>query len=252
MTMTQRKNRYQAGFVITVEMLLIFTLVILAVLVALAALRNALVDSGLVLRPQLVFDSSAPDSRLVGKVFDFSDSETPRIRRRDPNNGLTVLLGVRPGRFASRAPVFYSGPDCTGVPYVKGPAFLGPVAAVSPALEERLSVFNRLQGIVYAVGAPTAVSVAGTLFRDAPSSTPCTPISACPSAASVYVSSWEYVDALEPGAPPPSASSPSELNPCRDFAAPGPRLGLVLAQDVTDPSSSANILAPFQPPFGVR
>lgn len=240
-----RRLSSQSGFIITVEALFLFTIVVLAVVVALAGLRNALIDSGLVLRPTLVFDSSAPDRILVGKVVDFDDSETPRFLRRDPNTGLTVLLGARVDRFTSHEPVFYSVAGCVGAAYVIAPSAFGPAPgslADVERLEGRVGSFNRMRGAVYAIGfspltvGPVSPYGTGLLFRDDPATAP-----ALTSVASAFVSSWDHTDAA-PGDPDP-------LNPCRSLVDVVP--GLVPALPVTDPAISANLLAPFIPPFVV-
>ena len=164
------RRQRQAGFVITVELLLIFTVVVIAVVVALAAVRNALLDSGVFLRRPLVFDSSATP-RLVGKVLDLDDSEAARVLRRDPNNGLPVLLGVRVDRFASHTPIFYALDGCLGAAYVHDPSSFG--AVLDPEVEERFGFFDELQGVVYAVGAggttgPASPFGPGLLYRNDP------------------------------------------------------------------------------------
>ena len=238
--------RRQAGFVITVELLLIVTIVLLAVVVALLALRNALVDSGVALRRPLVFDNTPPDGRLVGKVVDFDDSETARVLRRDPNNGLAVLLGVRRDRFATHTPVFYAGDSCTGVPYVHDPSSFDVV--LDPEVERRFGFLAELQGVVYAVGAgglvgPASPFGSGLLFRNDPAALPGAPV-----VASVYISTWELADGPLPG---PSTPGTSELSPCRDLL-DGARPGLVPALEVLDPATGANVLRPFVPPFEAR
>ena len=234
------------GFIVTVELLLIFTIVVLAVLVALAALRNALVDSGLVLRPILVFDSTAPDPLLVGPIFDFDGSETPRVLRRDPNNGATVLLGVRSDRFTSHTPVFYSLDECMGAAFVHDPMSFD--ATLDPDVELRFGFFDELQGVVYAVGAggtagPGSPFGPGLLYRNDPAAMPGAPV-----VASVYFPTWELTVG---GAPGPSPPGSSELNPCRDLA-DAARFGLVPALEVTDPDTGMNLLEPFVPPFVVN
>ncbi len=248
--MKERRNRRQGGFIITVELILIFTIVILATLVALAGVRNALIDSGIFLRPLLVFDSTAPDAVLVGKVFDFDDSETPRILRLDPNTDLAIPLAVRNDRFATHTPVFYSADDCTGVPYVHDPSSFG--LALDAFVERRFGFVGELAGVVYAVGVGGTVAAGspfgpGELYRNDPLG-----ISSSPLVTSVYVSSWEFADGAS--GPPPATAAPwssSALSPCRELPTVA-RSGLVDALAVTDPSTAANVLAPFVPPFGVR
>lgn len=226
-----RSKKRQAGFVITVEALLLFTIVVIAVIVALAAVRNALIESGIFLRPVLVFDSTAPDPLLVGKVFDLHDTETPRVLRRDPNNGLSVPLGVRRGRLTTHAPVFYTLPGCLGPAYVTGPGFLS---------DARVSQYHQLHGVIYAVGADPGGP--GLLFRDDGTTVPCSGLG-CPVVSSVWISEWTFADSTAP--------DPTPLDPCRALT-PGTRDGLVPAVEVLDPATAANVLAPFVPPFRLR
>ncbi len=248
--MIRPHTRSQSGFIITVELILIFTIVILATLVALAGVRNALIDSGIAFRRPLVFDSAVPDAQLVGKVVDFDDSETARVLRLDPNDGLTILLGVRSDRFATHTPVFYSADDCTGTAYVHDPSSFG--APLNLAVEQRFGFFDELTGVVYAAGAGGPIVAGspfgpGLLYRNDPLA-----VSSAPSTTSVYLSAWELAD--DAGGPPPATAAPwvsSPLSPCRDLPTAG-RDGLVPALEVLDPDTTMNVLTPFVPPFGAR
>ncbi len=222
----------QAGFILTTEAILLFTIVILAVLVALAAVRNALVDSGVVVGPVFVYDSSDP-ALVVGKLVDLDAAETPRVLRRDPANGLSVPLGVRERRLTSRTPVFFDGAACTGGPYVYGQGF---------ETSDRTSSYHQLHAAVFAVGPPGVAAPAGLLLRD-DGTAPCAGVG-CPPVVSVWISEWTFDDA--------PVGDPAPLDPCRALTVPGPMDGLVPAVEVLDGAATANLLAPFNPPFQLR
>lgn len=229
-----KRSRRQAGFILTVELLLIFTIVVIAVVVALAALSARFEDAGIWRGPVWVVDSSAPDALLIGKVLDLDPAGAPRVLRLDPNTGRSLPLGVRVDRFTSRAPVFYDTDGCVGIPWVHSPIVTDGLG-VSP--------YHRMQGATYAVGA------GGGLLRDDAMATPCSGIG-CPTIASVWISEWTTEDSLAAGALPPAAGFPPE-SPCRDLV-DAPLPDLVPAFGVDDPDTMANVLAPFTPPFGVQ
>ncbi len=244
-----RYSRSEAGFIITVELLLVFTILIVSLLVALVVLRNALLTSGTFLGPVLVYDSTAPRSRLLGKVTFFDQSQTLRIQRRDPNNGSPILLGVRRDRWTSQSPIFYSGDNCQGRPFVHSPSSFN---AMDPEVARRFAFSGELLGSVYAVGAGGVAGRgspfgAGLLYASDPSEVPGTP-----KIGSVFISDWEPSDIT--GGPEPAAGAPwlsYAASPCRDLP-DRPRMGLVPALTVSDPEMAENVLAPFLPPFGIR
>lgn len=150
------QRRHEQGFVVTVELLLVLTILIVGSLVGLIALRNGLFRLAEARHNSTLFvkDSAADTKRL--KPFGFDQCEGPRILCKDPETDLSALLSVRRNRLASRDQVYYLMPNCLGMPFLAPPD--DPVLPVG--------YFNALQGRSYGVGAPSAwdwngVTVAG-------------------------------------------------------------------------------------------
>lgn len=173
-----RRCRHQAGFVITIELLLIVTILVLGSLVGLVAVRDALVKHYSDNQSQQAIVADA-NSNLLGKAVDFDEHDAPRIFYIDRTGGQAhrVLVGVRDDRFTAREPVYYSGSSCTGTPCVKSTsdevADNTGVDGVSGS--GSVSYFNALQGGPnYAVGRG-AEGLPGHLFRESPLVCPVSP-----------------------------------------------------------------------------
>lgn len=124
--MTRRSTKGQAGFVITLELILIFTILGLGVMVGIVAIRNALFKYFLHKKSAEIYvvDSGTPQ-KILGKAFDLDEHEAPRLQFADlgPNRagvtfgGITanrrVIVGVRDDRFTTRHRIYYQGSiDC--------------------------------------------------------------------------------------------------------------------------------------------
>jgi len=109
------RNRRQ-GFILTLTLILVISVVVIGSVVGLAALRNALfIKSG---ENVILDDAGIPFGRA--KVFDLC--EAPLLVCKDPDNGLVPIVGVRPTRFTSRNAVYYADADCDPA----GGVFLAP------------------------------------------------------------------------------------------------------------------------------
>ncbi|MGI2112409.1 hypothetical protein ACRN9G_02265 [Shewanella frigidimarina] len=119
----------QAGFVLTIELILITTILIIGSFVGISAVRNALVKSQVAQQNR---DITVTDSNGIklGKMLSLNEHETPIVPfidggvaplAPDPaHKNYRAILGVRDDRFTSREPIYYDSPNCTGNPCIKG------------------------------------------------------------------------------------------------------------------------------------
>jgi hypothetical protein len=129
--MSPGRERGQAGFILTMEMILIFTILGIGLLVGIVAIRNALFKLYVTRQAHAVYvyDSDDPPKRLA-RVRDFDEHEAPRLFYNDrgvewPAGGgelhnFRAMIGVRDDRFTSRHRIFYKGEGCTGDPCIAG------------------------------------------------------------------------------------------------------------------------------------
>lgn len=120
--MRRRSGKGQAGFIITLELVLIFTILGLGLTVGIVAIRNALFKFFLTKRAAAIYvvDSDPAGQKVLGKALDLDEHEAPRLQFVDSNvdfGGVTVnrrvILGVRDDRFTSRHRIFYEdSTDC--------------------------------------------------------------------------------------------------------------------------------------------
>ena len=127
-TRARAAKRRQGGFIITVELLLIATILVIGSIVGVIAIRDALVKRIAQQRSQavLVIDDSG---RVLGEALGFDEHEAPLVSyidrtvppaAPDPDHrNYRALIGVRDDRFTTREPVYYSGENCTGTPCMK-------------------------------------------------------------------------------------------------------------------------------------
>lgn len=117
--MPRRASR-EAGFIITLEMIIIFTILGIGLLAGIFAVRNALFVWLAKKQAQtvLVFDSSDPRIPL-GPARDFDEHEAPRLFYIDRDvtdwggQNYRAFIGVRDDRFTSRHRIFYTDSlDC--------------------------------------------------------------------------------------------------------------------------------------------
>ncbi|AOE83779.1 hypothetical protein [Pseudomonas sp. TCU-HL1] len=170
-----RARKAQGGFVITVELLLLITILVLGSLVGIVAIRDALVKRYVSQQSQkaIVVDAQG---KALGEAADFDEHDAPRLfyidRSQDRN--YRALIGVRDDRFTTREPLYYAGNSCEGDPCIK--------AVSDESTDNRgvdgisgsgsVSYFNALQGQPnYAVG-QGASGLPGALFRETTQSCP--------------------------------------------------------------------------------
>ncbi len=121
-------RRRQGGFIITVELILITTIVIIGSFAGIAAIRDALLDYSADKAGSVALVSDA-NGVVLGPAVDYDEHEAPRIPYIDrsvlplapdpAHRNYRALIGVRDDRFTGREPVYYSGGNCTGTPCIK-------------------------------------------------------------------------------------------------------------------------------------
>ena len=175
--------RKQAGFVLTIELILITTILIIGSFVGISAVRNALVKSQVAQQNR---DITVADSNGVklGKMLSLNEHETPIVPfidggvaplAPDPaHKNYRAILGVRDDRFTSREPVYYDSPNCTGNPCIKG---ISDETSDNRGVDNidasgAVSYLHALQGGPnYAIGRSNN-AVTGYLFRSTPQQCP--------------------------------------------------------------------------------
>lgn len=143
-----------AGFVITLEFLLVMALVVVPIAIGLILVGRKLYTLYLSQREfieqpysrAVVWDSTdpgpTPPPRIVGPVVGYDRFEAPLVIFRDDATKAGAVLGVRPYRFTSYSKVYYSDIDCTGMVYLRTAA----------SLNGEVGFLYQLQGINYAMG----------------------------------------------------------------------------------------------------
>ncbi len=123
-----RGRQSEAGFIITIELILIATILVIGSLVGLVAIRDALVKRIAHRESQqiTVYDANGI---WLGRAIGFDEHQAPLVpyidrtvppESPDPAHlDYRALIGVRDDRFTSREPVYYDGLDCTGTPCIK-------------------------------------------------------------------------------------------------------------------------------------
>ncbi|MFT7052490.1 MAG: hypothetical protein ACJAU1_000034 [Psychromonas sp.] len=175
----------QQGFIITLELLLIVTILVLGTLGGVIAIRDALVKhySNQQAQKTLVVDDNGA---VLGEAVDYDEHDAPRIFYIDRTleQNYRVLIGVRDDRFTSREPIYYSGSQCSGDPCIKS---ISDEATDSQGIDSlpgtgSVSYFNALQGQPnYAIGRGDE-GLQGFLYRES--------IQQCPVNSSEIGSRW--------------------------------------------------------------
>jgi hypothetical protein len=112
-----RSRGKSGGFIISLELILIFTILILGTLGGFLAVKRALIN--LFLRNSIIVVDSSDPIKRIGKAFDFDQFEAPRILFTDYDSdpagtNRRALVGVRDDRFTTRHQIYYpkaSGAD---------------------------------------------------------------------------------------------------------------------------------------------
>ncbi len=181
------RRRTQAGFVITIELLLLITILVIGSLVGLVAIRDALIKhmAAKTSHEITVYDATGV---ALGRALGFDEHQAPLVPYVDrtvpplapdpAHRNYRALIGVRDDRFTSREPVYYSGPDCTGTPCIKATS---DEDADNTGLSGRpatgaVSYLHALQGGPnYAIGA-SPDGIQGHLYRSTALACPIAPV----------------------------------------------------------------------------
>jgi hypothetical protein len=175
-----KQPRYHAGFILSLEAVLLFCLLGIGLLVGVVVLRDVLVKYYLSRQDDrfLIADSSEPP-KLIGNAVGFDEHDAPQVifvdyHDADTNplpNGFNfrTLIGVRDDRFTSRQPVFYATPNCSAAPVCiarPGSEQAHSLIASLTGTTGSISYLNALQGNgpSYAVGRDLSVSAAQDLL----------------------------------------------------------------------------------------
>lgn len=229
----------QAGFVLTIEAVLIFTIFGIGLFVGIIAVRDAWFKYSLSQQDQsfYVFDSKVvPSPIVIGKVAGFDEHEAPLVpfidygARTDINGNLInyrALIGVRDDRFTSRQPVFYSDASCSLNPCLAGPSAEASYNTGIDGIAETGAVgyLYALQGITYGIGSGLGGAIKGRLYRQT--------TTACAANLGYAWMSQRVVTGT----------------PCTAITATGNNpAGFFIAESVTR-SNGDNVLDPLIPPF---
>lgn len=166
----------QQGFVLTIELILITTILIIGSIGGVVALRNALVKHHFSQQEQEVIIADS-NNRLLGKMVSFDEHEAPivayidrtapPIQLGERNQNYRVLIGIRDDRFTTREPIYYDAPNCTGNPCIKSTSDESSDSTGLSGIRATgvVSYFNALQGGPnYAIGR-SFDGIKGNLFR---------------------------------------------------------------------------------------
>ncbi|PKG68253.1 MULTISPECIES: hypothetical protein [Pseudoalteromonas] len=169
------KKRYQQGYILTIELILIITILIIGSIGGVILVRDALIK-----RHQTKVDNQITvvdaNNRPLGIAVSFDEHQAPLIfyTDRGANNTYRALIGIRDDRFTSREAVYYDAPNCQGNPCLKG---LSDEATDSQGVSKlnntgNVSYINALQqGPNYAIG-QLGNTVIGQLLKSTPQQCP--------------------------------------------------------------------------------
>ncbi|WP_166420322.1 hypothetical protein [Pseudoalteromonas sp. Z1A8] len=169
------KKHYQQGYILTIELILIITILIIGSIGGVILVRDALIK-----RHQTKVDNQITvvdaNNKPLGIAVSFDEHQAPLIfyTDRGENNTYRALIGIRDDRFTSREAVYYDAPNCQGNPCLKG---LSDEATDSQGVSKlnntgNVSYINALQqGPNYAIG-QLGNTVIGQLLRSTPQQCP--------------------------------------------------------------------------------
>lgn len=160
--------QYQKGFVLTIELLLIITILVIGTFGGIVMVRDALFKRHMAkVDTQVTVVDSA--NNPLGVAVGFDEHQAPLIFYfdREAEQAYRTLIGIRDDRFTSREAIYYNAPNCSGDPCIKG---LSDEFSDSRGIGQILntgnvSYINALQGGPnYAIGFD-GIGVTGTLLR---------------------------------------------------------------------------------------
>ncbi len=153
-TMTQQvsgmmrpSRSHQRGFVISLEFVVIFTILFLALLAGCVVVRNGIIQAAVARARSEVFVKDG-QFHVIAKPVSYDLCEAPQLLCRDPgypspvdpdpgpSAGLNALVGVRPDRFVTRNRIYFSEPGCdpSGGVFIAPPPLPPPAGVLPPVL----------------------------------------------------------------------------------------------------------------------
>tara|TARA_R110002167_G_scaffold109668_1_gene279626 strand:+ start:3139 stop:4200 length:1062 start_codon:yes stop_codon:yes gene_type:complete len=169
---TLQGHKSQQGFVLTIELLLLVTILVIGSFVGIVAVRDALFKQKVKQLDNTIVVSDS-NGTAMGEMVSLDEHDAPQLffidrTSTESEQNYRALIGVRDDRFTSREPIYYTQLNCQGDPCIK------PVSTESmdDAGVSRLpatgavSYFQALQGAPnYAIGrSPNGLP--GNLFRE--------------------------------------------------------------------------------------
>ncbi len=177
-TWGKRAISNQSGFIITLELVLVMTILGIGLIVGIVAIRDAVFKYSVKKQSEAVYVIDQ-DGTVLGKAVAFDEHESPIIPyidrsvpplAPDPDHyNYRALIGVRDDRFTSRQRIFYTEDNCS-----LGSECIAPAGAESadnmgidllPGTGGVGYLYATQGGPSYAVGASSA-GVTGWLFRE--------------------------------------------------------------------------------------
>ncbi len=239
----ERARSRAAGFVITLEFLLVMALFVLPLLIGAVLLGRKLYTLYLNQREfteqpysrAVVWDSTnpgpTPPPKVVGPVIGYDQYEAPLVIFRHVRTKAGVILGVRTDRFTSYGQVFYTGTACDGTAYVRSD-----YATVASGTYPPIGFAYQMQGVSYAMGAGDILYASAATPGVSGDSTTPSPIQ------SVWIS-----QDVSPAVAGPGGAIP----PCFAVADAASVLNLVPGGTIIHLGSGSPTDGFYQPPFRV-
>jgi len=170
-------KQYQRGYILTIELILIITILIIGSIGGVILVRDALIK-----RYHTKVDNQITvvdaNNKPLGIAIGFDEHQAPLIfyTDRQANSTYRALIGIRDDRFTSREAVYYDAPNCQGNPCLKGLSDeLSDSLGLSKTINSgNVSYINALQqGPNYAIGQLDS-SVIGLLLKSTALACPAT------------------------------------------------------------------------------
>lgn len=170
-------RRYQHGYILTIELILIITILIIGSIGGVILVRDALVKRYHAKVDNQITVVDANNTPL-GIAVGFDEHQAPLVfyTDRQANATYRALIGIRDDRFTSREAIYYDAPNCQGNPCIKSLSdeFSDSNGISSISNTGNVSYINALQqGPNYAIGQLNN-SVMGQLLKSTALACPAT------------------------------------------------------------------------------
>lgn len=169
------KMKKQQGYILTIELILIITILVIGSIGGIILVRDALIKrSAQKVNSQVVVIDA--ENKPLGIAISFDEHQAPLIFLSDRSSEIAyrALIGIRDDRFTTREAIYYDAPNCQGNPCIKG---VTDEDSDSKGISQRVftgnvSYINALQnGPNYAIG-QREDDVVGRLFKSTVNSCP--------------------------------------------------------------------------------